>query len=228
MKVRPFEHSQLKDSDILADFIDTMNISDFPPLVRESQQQNITLSAAGIAVADKLAQIAPFHSLQRGPDSFLARIKGPAFIADMNFLKNVREDSEPALNSLEARYGLTFNENFEKLPQVNNCWSDEAVFSIAEILNGQSLRLQEQEDKLALLSARLAVFENKPKSAEQSFIKATARGRSFEAYCDFAQWLLDQQRYKEALGYADKAIGIEPKRPWPYVIKEQAEAKLKE
>lgn len=115
MRVRAFERNQLKNDDILFEFVATLDMENLPYFSRKIKMENPLLSGAGIAVTEKLTQIAPLQSGKSGSGNFLRRIKGPPFVADSTFMKTVFDNNSDCLKILYGCCGLIHKKrNFEK------------------------------------------------------------------------------------------------------------------
>jgi tetratricopeptide (TPR) repeat protein len=218
--LRPFEREQFINNDILNDFLTTASAAHLIDKIKKPKtNENITLTYPAIEIANQLLKFAPSFSSKRNSTKYLHEINGIKYTAPKEIKDEIMRNTEPYLKKFK-KLGLTFHKKYEygNDPVCTEIWSENTIESIAVILNDYTGKISFLESENARLNALLQKGRNLD-LAEDYFRNAIATGRNFAAFRDYAVFLMEGQRYNEALQYCNKAIKLENNRPWLYELK---------
>lgn len=160
MNVRAFDRSNFVNGDLIDDFLSIIfSSSDIPQLPRLDLEKNPSLSYAGVLIADKLSEFAPYFSDKRGPSPYLQDISGPKFKISNESKKNLLDEFGNDWLEFSERYqlGFKFNHNLEPDLQYKDIWSDKALYTLAESFNRLSLRCKNLTKENEHLASRTIV-----------------------------------------------------------------------
>jgi hypothetical protein len=134
--LRVLSRDLLYRGDLIQDFLNVLSYSgpEFPTAVREREG----LSAAGVLIADSLADFAPKFSKNRAPHGYLQRIEGKPFRLKREALLKVQEQCKTDLEYLEKEFGVVLPDPEIEAPP-GDPFDAEAILSIAKLLNNFAL-----------------------------------------------------------------------------------------
>jgi hypothetical protein len=121
-------------NDLIDDFLYTVGFSGDSSQVKRVKA-NEALSAPAVLIADALTQFAPKYSAARANSRYLSGIKGPKYIPDDETLNRTMELAKPHIEYLEQKWGISLHDVGYENKQEDSVFNDEAIKSIAEVLN---------------------------------------------------------------------------------------------
>lgn len=132
--LREFNPQGVGSWNIVADFLDTIQYIGDSAAIEPTETKNMSLSGAGVLIANALAKIAPKFSSDRGSSEYLSRIRGPAFQPDDEMMAGAQGAIDEDLEYLRAEWGITPADS-RKAEAGEEVFTPETIESLAEILN---------------------------------------------------------------------------------------------
>lgn len=147
IRVYPFPGDPPERRDIVADFLDRTGIA--PGADIETVSSNESLSGAAMLIADALSASADKFSGQRAGHRHLGALKGPKMRFSPDLIREAVENARPELDYLADEWGITFPDPVlpEATAQPGELFTQDAIISIAELLNTLALKLQDAEKR---------------------------------------------------------------------------------
>ncbi|TNE67565.1 MAG: tetratricopeptide repeat protein [Alphaproteobacteria bacterium] len=148
MQVRKFDRVELRNQDVVTDFLSLVGLADDEVKSLEGADANSSLSYEATLIADALTRQFPreqdgIWNPERARRVNLMQIRGSAFALDDEADARVRAAAEAEIAFLKAEFGLDFTTTKagrKAGPEAR--WSDETVLDIAARLNALALEAQ--------------------------------------------------------------------------------------
>lgn len=106
MRVRPLDRAQLRDGDVVTDFLDLIGYTG--PVDRTAVYENLSLSQGAVLLLSAINGLPPPLRDKALRGNWIKDIPGPAFRLPAPALKEVAEASRRHLDYLETEWGIRF------------------------------------------------------------------------------------------------------------------------
>jgi len=222
--MRPFEREQFLNNDIVDDFLGLLfQNMPIPKIQRLLKDQNTSISFPAILLADSVIAKKGSQNNET-PRRYLFEIRGIPYQAPIAVKDQVNQNSCYYIEKYRKEFGLKFLKEqnvFKESPSSDQIWSAETIESIATVLDKNELMIMNLQSDNYRLNGLLKLSSGDKDEAESFFKRAVKSGWHFESHRDYAVFLKDERRYKEALDICNKAISLKPDRPWPKTLKKE-------
>jgi len=218
--MRPFEREQFINNDIVDDFLSLIfDDNNLPKIEKIGLEKNQTISFAAVLLANSRIE----DGLE-GLKKILPSIKGIPYKAPQCVVQQAKKNVEKYLETYQVDFGLKFVKEYDtavNTPNSEKIWSEETIASIAKILDKNEMVIGRLQSDNHRLNALLNINEGKKEAAEYFFEMAIKSGENYESFRDFSIFLKAGGRSKRALDLCEKAIFLEPNRPWLKVLRKE-------
>ncbi len=157
ISIREFHHDTLYKKDVVSDFAHKMNIKEELIDKMKGVSANESTSMEALLISSAITEKFPrskdgIWNPERAKSIGVAAVKGQKFSLTQDQIDSVKQRSKPEINYLLNTFGFTFSPITEKPNETSHLWGEDALLSLATLINNKSKIIEKLETPIIDLS----------------------------------------------------------------------------